>query len=163
MSLLLITRHAHVAIVRLNRPQARNALSKALVDELLQALVTIDNDPGVGAIILTGTDAYFCGKQIFRVIEWYFISPTLRLFKAGADIKELKELDLVNAYMGNFLQNLNSIIASLRKPLIGVVNGFAVSNPTSYSKRFTADRSCFTSVGRGLRVGHDVRHAVCCT
>jgi hypothetical protein len=54
-------------------------------------------------------------------------SQHFSVFEAGADIKELKELDFVNAYMGNYLQNLNNTIVSLRTPLICVVKGFAVS------------------------------------
>ena len=45
---------------------------------------------------------------------------------AGADIKELKELTFVRAYMDNFLQNVNDGVVAVRKPIIAAVNGYAV-------------------------------------
>ena len=46
---------------------------------------------------------------------------------AGADIKELKELTFVNAYMTRFLQSLSDGVSAVRKPVIAAVNGYAVS------------------------------------
>ena len=45
---------------------------------------------------------------------------------AGADIRELKELDFIKAYSTNFLQGLTNGLAAARKPIIAAVNGFAV-------------------------------------
>lgn len=61
MSLVLISQQGRVGIVKLNRPRARNALSGALITELLHALATLDADSEVGAIVLTG-EGTFCGK-----------------------------------------------------------------------------------------------------
>lgn len=103
--LLLVATTGNVGIVRLNRPNALNALSQALIDQLLAALRAFDNDPDVGAIVLTGSEKAFC---------------------AGADIKELKDLTFVNAFMGNFLHSLCDGVTSIRKPLIAAVHGFAL-------------------------------------
>ena len=62
MSLVLVSKQEKVGVVTLNRPQARNALSGALIDELLQALKSLDADPEIGAIVLTGAGTMFCGE-----------------------------------------------------------------------------------------------------
>ncbi|KZV88845.1 ClpP/crotonase [Exidia glandulosa HHB12029] len=103
--LLLIATSGNVGIVRLNRPNALNALSQQLIDQLLSALRAFDKDPDIGAIVLTGSE---------------------RAFAAGADIRELTSLTFVNAYMGNFLQSLCDGVTSIRKPVIAAVHGFAL-------------------------------------
>ena len=47
-------------------------------------------------------------------------------WSAGADIKELRELTFVEAYMNNFLQDLNDAVTTTRKPIIAAVSGYAV-------------------------------------
>ena len=64
MSLVLVSKQESVGVVTLNRPQARNALSGALITELIQALSALDADPEVGAIVLTGAGTMFCGKPV---------------------------------------------------------------------------------------------------
>ncbi|PAV16911.1 enoyl- hydratase [Pyrrhoderma noxium] len=105
MSFVLTSTIENTGIVTLNRPTALNALSEALIEELLRALKTFDEASDIGAIVLTGRGKAFC---------------------AGADIKELRSLTFVNAYMNKFLQNLNDGLSSLRKPVIAAVNGFAL-------------------------------------
>ncbi|EGN97897.1 hypothetical protein SERLA73DRAFT_182681 [Serpula lacrymans var. lacrymans S7.3] len=105
MSSILTERSGKVGIIRLNRPKALNALSLALVEELVEALRGFDKDSDVGAIILTGSDTVFC---------------------AGADIKEQKELSFVQAYSADYLKNLNDGLSSIHKPVIGVINGYAL-------------------------------------
>ena len=67
--MLLIERRGPVALVTLNRPEAMNALSKALRSALHQAMIELDRDPGVSVVILTGAGE--------------------RAFTAGLDLKEL--------------------------------------------------------------------------
>ena len=55
-----------VATITLNRPEARNALSAALLDALVAALVAADRDDDVGAIVLTGSDPAFCAGLDLR-------------------------------------------------------------------------------------------------
>ncbi|KAG9315491.1 ClpP/crotonase-like domain-containing protein [Chiua virens] len=94
-----------VGIITLNRPKALNALSGTMIEELLGALQRYDKDPTIGAIIITGNEKAFC---------------------AGADIKEQRELDFISAYNADYLQNLNDGIASIHKPIIGAINGYAL-------------------------------------
>ncbi len=53
-------RHGPVAVVVLDRPEARNALTAAMIGDLSAALVDADADPGVAAVVLTGRDPAFC-------------------------------------------------------------------------------------------------------
>ncbi|HKA27500.1 MAG TPA: enoyl-CoA hydratase-related protein, partial [Gaiellaceae bacterium] len=68
MSLVLVERDGPVAVVLLNRPEALNALSDELMDELVEQLGELDRDEAVRCIVLGGND---------------------RAFAAGADIGEL--------------------------------------------------------------------------
>jgi enoyl-CoA hydratase len=71
----LVERHNRVGLVTLNRPRDLNYLNKALASAVLEALQQFDADPGIGAIVITG-------------------SP--RVFSAGADIGEMAEKTLVD-------------------------------------------------------------------
>ena len=103
--LVLLESADGVATVALNRPEARNALSGALRARLRQVMADVDADESVAAVILTGTDPAFC---------------------AGLDLKELSargRLDDDAADAG--IRGLPW--APLRKPLIGAVNGVAIT------------------------------------
>jgi enoyl-CoA hydratase/carnithine racemase len=64
---LVTERRGHVLVARLNRPEARNALSPALIQALGAALVTGETDPDVRAVVLTGTgDRAFCAGMDLR-------------------------------------------------------------------------------------------------
>jgi enoyl-CoA hydratase len=94
-----------VAVVTLNRPEARNALSSELLSRLRQAMADLGSDEDVGAVILTGTDPAFC---------------------AGLDLKELSAGGrLLDDGAGELPPN--SPWKPLCKPLIGAVNGVAVT------------------------------------
>jgi len=93
-----------VGLVTLNRPKALNALFSPLMAELLKALEDMDNDPKVGAIVLTGSE---------------------KAFAAGADIKEMQNRDFASNYSENFL-GWWSNITNIRKPIIAAVNGYAL-------------------------------------
>jgi enoyl-CoA hydratase/carnithine racemase len=56
---------------------------------------------------------------------------------AGADIREQKELDFVRAYNTDYLKNLNDGIVAIHKPVIGAINGYAVSFPFKSMTRFS--------------------------
>ncbi len=66
---ILVETHGKVGLIRLHRPQALNALSSPLIEDLNKALEAFETDPGIGAIVLTGSD---------------------KAFAAGADIKEIR-------------------------------------------------------------------------
>jgi enoyl-CoA hydratase len=93
-----------VGIIRLNRPQALNALNKALIAELTQAIETFDADDKIGCMLVTGSD---------------------KAFAAGADIKEMADKPFIEAYLSDFVSNWNAA-AGARKPIVAAVAGFAL-------------------------------------
>jgi enoyl-CoA hydratase len=98
---LLIETDGHVRVLTLHRPEARNALSGELIRALHAALVAADEDDGVRAVVLTGSDPAFC---------------------AGVDLKEAARDGA--AYFAQY-DDANCIaqVALLRTPVIGAVNG----------------------------------------
>jgi enoyl-CoA hydratase len=101
---ILVETHDAVGLVRFNRPQALNALNAALIGELGQALTAFDQDPRIGAIVITGSE---------------------KAFAAGADIKEMASKSYMEAYLGEFLASWDRV-AQQRKPVIAAVAGFAL-------------------------------------
>ena len=93
-----------VGIIRLNRPQALNALNTALNAELAQAVTADDAVAGIGCILITGSE---------------------KAFAAGADIREMADLSAVDAFMGDFAAAWHAT-ANARKPVIAAVAGFAL-------------------------------------
>jgi 1,4-dihydroxy-2-naphthoyl-CoA synthase len=59
---IIVEHSERVGIIKLNRPRAYNALSGTLINELLDALRSFDDNPNIGAIILTGNEKGFCGQ-----------------------------------------------------------------------------------------------------
>lgn len=94
-----------VALITLNRPKALNALSTPLFLELGKALGEADADAEVGAIVLTGSE---------------------KAFAAGADIKEMKDKEFSDVYKNNFLENWQTALTTIRKPIIAAVSGYAL-------------------------------------
>ncbi len=101
---LIVETHGAVGLIRLNRPQALNALNSTVLAELKQAYAALHLDDAIGAIVLTGSD---------------------KAFAAGADIKEMQSLDFVDAYTKDFFSGWEEI-AKARKPVIAAVGGFAL-------------------------------------
>lgn len=101
--LILVEREDPIAIVRLNRPEVLNALSAALLASLCEALETLDGDPAVRAIILTGNE---------------------RAFAAGADVRALAGFSPVDVMMANTSAYWQRIRA-INTPLIAAVSGYA--------------------------------------
>lgn len=58
-ALVRVEHHGRVGLVTLNRPAARNALSPALMSQLADALATLDTDPGIGCVVIAGSDEAF--------------------------------------------------------------------------------------------------------
>jgi enoyl-CoA hydratase len=109
MSLILITRDDGVATVTLNRPEAMNALSKALRADLAAAMREVAGDASIRAIILTGAGT--------------------RAFTAGLDLKELgadtSNLGAANATGAD--ENPVKAIELCPQPVIGAINGVAIT------------------------------------
>ena len=95
----------HVATIKLNRPDAMNALNGQLLEELAQALKDADKNDKVRCIILTGSD---------------------KAFAAGADIKEMSEKSFVEVYTSDMFGDEIEIMLRVRKPIIAAVSGYAL-------------------------------------
>lgn len=102
---LLIETHGRVAVIRLNRPKAMNALNDNMMNELGDALRKFDADNAIGCIILTGSE---------------------KVFAAGADIAAMANYDYADTYGGNYIGRNWEDILAIRKPVIGVVAGYAL-------------------------------------
>jgi enoyl-CoA hydratase len=100
-----LSRQDRIGIIRLNRPQALNALCDQLVAELGQALDELENDDKIGAIILTGSE---------------------KAFAAGADIKEMQSRTFVDVLVKDFISQGWERVATCRKPVVAAVAGFAL-------------------------------------
>ena len=104
---LLVEKKEAIAVVRMNRPERMNALALDLRTELTACLNALGSDPGVRAVILTGS-----GKA----------------FSAGGDLAELKE-KMTASESRDYVRGVSRIITALRnleKPVIAGVNGAAV-------------------------------------
>jgi enoyl-CoA hydratase len=101
---IVVETQGRVGIIRLNRPQAINALNRALIVELGQAVDAHDADDAVGCLLITGND---------------------KAFAAGADIKEIADKTFIEAYLGNFAATWDRL-AHARKPIVAAVAGFAL-------------------------------------
>jgi enoyl-CoA hydratase len=93
-----------VGLIRLNRPQAMNALNQALMRELVAALQGLEADPAVGALVI-------CGDK--------------RAFAAGADIKEMAEAGAVEMLLEDRI-SLWDRVAHVSKPVIAAVSGWCL-------------------------------------
>ncbi|OBH09115.1 enoyl-CoA hydratase [Mycobacterium sp. E342] len=98
---VLTVDYAHVRVVTLNRPAARNALDRALVEAAYAAFTEADAEGSVRAVVLTGTDPAFC---------------------AGVDLREAQQHGA--EYFSIFeSHNCVAATASMRTPIIGAING----------------------------------------
>jgi enoyl-CoA hydratase len=102
---LIIEQTGQVALVRLNRPSALNALNSQLLGELAIALEAFDQDDAVRCVVLTGSD---------------------RAFAAGADIKEMSDKSYADMFSQNFFAPIAKAIEAFRKPIIAAVSGYAL-------------------------------------
>ncbi len=95
----------HVALIRLNRPDALNALNTLLLQELCQALEDADANEKVRCIVVTGSE---------------------KAFAAGADIKEMSSKSFGDVFSENLFANASDRIMKIRKPVIAAVAGYAL-------------------------------------
>jgi enoyl-CoA hydratase len=102
--MILVEKHGRVGLIRLNRPQAMNALCDKLMAELGQQLLAFDADAGIGAIVIAGSD---------------------KAFAAGADIKEMKDRGFPAVFLNDFIAPWETVLR-VSKPVIAAVAGVAV-------------------------------------
>src|SRR5919112_5281382 len=103
--MILTEVQGRVAIIRLNRPKALNALCDQLMEELGQALRGYDADPGIAAIVITGSE---------------------KAFAAGADIKEMQSRTYPAVYLDDFIGKRWETVTKVQKPVIAAVAGYAL-------------------------------------
>ena len=102
---LIVDIEDHVALIRIHRPEAMNALNSQVLSELSTALLDADKNDKVRCIVLTGSD---------------------KAFAAGADIKEMSEKTFVDMFMSNFFADEGDTVRATRKPIIAAVAGYAL-------------------------------------
>jgi enoyl-CoA hydratase len=102
--MILVETHGRVGLIRLNRPQALNALCDELMEELGAQLLAFDADPAIGAIVLTGSE---------------------KAFAAGADIKQMQGRVYPAVLLDDFIGRWETILR-IKKPVIAAVAGFAL-------------------------------------
>ena len=101
---IIVETKGRVGIIRLNRPQALNALNIKLMEELAAAIDVFDADANIGCLLITGNE---------------------KAFAAGADIKEMADRTFIEAFLNNFAGTWDHA-AHARKPIVAAVAGFAL-------------------------------------
>jgi enoyl-CoA hydratase len=101
---IIVKTRGKVGLIRLNRPQALNALNRTLVGEVTKAIEAFEADANIGCMVITGSD---------------------KAFAAGADIKEMADKTFADAFLGDFAASWDRA-ATARKPIIAAVAGFAL-------------------------------------
>ena len=104
-NLVLVEKHGAVALVTLNRPNAMNALSKALRAEICSTFARLTDDDSIRAVVLTGAG---------------------RAFTAGVDLKEAGQTGFALGADGGEI-DLAKALDAYPWPIIGAINGFAIT------------------------------------
>jgi enoyl-CoA hydratase len=102
---VILERKGAVGLITLNRPQALNALSAALIRDLGAALDELEADDAIGAVVITGSD---------------------KAFAAGADIKEMASRTYMDVYLSDFITKGWERVSTCRKPIVAAVAGYAL-------------------------------------
>ena len=102
---LIVELNDHVTLIKLNRPDALNALNSELLGELADALAEADANDKVRCIVITGSE---------------------KAFAAGADIKEMAEMSFADVFLSDHFGAQGTAITSKRKPIIAAVSGYAL-------------------------------------
>ena len=102
---LIVEVEDYIALIRLNRPDALNALNSKLMQELAMAMTAADKNPAVRCIVLTGSE---------------------KAFAAGADVKEMATKGFADVYGGDLFGPDADAITRVRKPIIAAVSGYCL-------------------------------------
>lgn len=134
-------RRGHLAVIRLERPDARNALTVAMIGGVADAAARAESDPEVFALCITGAGKGFCA------------GIDMELLAASASGERSSENDAENPALFSFLTRVS-------KPVIAAVNGVAAGGGFVLAMmcdlRFMADDANYTTVfaRRGLIAEH---------
>lgn len=101
---LLVETHGTVLLIRLNRPQALNAINATLAHELLRTLSGFETNQGLRCAVITGSD---------------------KAFAAGADVKDMVDKTTADMLTSNYFAEFD-LMSRIRKPIIAAVAGFAL-------------------------------------
>lgn len=102
---LIVEIEDHTCLIRLNRPDAMNALNGKLMAELAEAMVAADRNDKIRCIVLTGSD---------------------KAFAAGADVREMAAKSYVDVYFDDLFGPEAEAISRVRKPVIAAVAGYCL-------------------------------------
>ncbi len=102
---LIVETRDHVGLIKLDRPEALNALNQKLLAELNCALRKFDADDNIRCIVLTGSE---------------------KAFAAGADIREMSEKTFVEVFREDLFADKHDDFVRIRKPIIAAVSGYAL-------------------------------------
>lgn len=102
---IIVETEDHVSLIRLNRPDAMNALNLELLAELGEALAEAQDNDKVRCIVITGSE---------------------KAFAAGADIKMMAEKSFVDVFVGDLFTREEASVMRIRKPIIAAVSGYAL-------------------------------------
>ena len=101
---ILLERQGRVGWITLNRPKVLNALNLQLMTEVIDAATTLDRDPEIGCLVITGS---------------------AKAFAAGADILEMAPNDYMDMYLNDWFSTWDRL-SQVRKPIIAAVAGYAL-------------------------------------
>jgi len=102
---ILVETAGSVAVIRLNRPEALNAINSLMMRELAAAVAAAEADASVRCLVIAGSE---------------------KAFAAGADVREMAEKSFVETFAADFFVAEAEAIARARKPIIAAVAGFAL-------------------------------------
>ena len=102
---LIVEIEEHICLIKLNRPDALNALNTKLLAELCDALESADGNDKVRCVVLTGSE---------------------KAFAAGADIKEMAGKSFTEVYTEDLFASASDRLIRIRKPIIAAVSGYAL-------------------------------------
>lgn len=96
--------HDRTGVIRINRPEQLNALNKDVLRRMIEAALELDDNPDVGALVITGNE---------------------RSFAAGVDIKEMTHISMVEVLLSDHLILMDRL-RDVKKPIIAAVSGWAL-------------------------------------
>ncbi|MFD2205083.1 enoyl-CoA hydratase [Kiloniella antarctica] len=102
---IIVEKYDRVGLIKLDRPEALNALCVGLIGELGKAVADLEADDSIGCLVVTGSE---------------------KAFAAGADIKEMVDKDFQTVYREDFITDDWEVLANTRKPVIAAVAGYAL-------------------------------------